>query len=161
MTVQRFRKLTSAQAYQKLVHYCAYQERCHLEVKQKAYSLGLKKTEVEELTSKLIEKDLLNEMRFAAGYAGGKFRMKKWGRIKIIRGLKQRQVSDYCIRKALEEIPDDEYRKTAYKLAKTKWVSVKGAGTNHFIKMSKTKNYMLQKGYEPRTINELIHELAG
>jgi len=59
------KSLTKEQAYQKLKHYCAYQDRCHSEVKMKAYSLGLRKPEVEELTSKLIEENCLNEERFA------------------------------------------------------------------------------------------------
>jgi len=98
------KSLTKEQAYQKLRHYCAYQDRCHSEVKTKAYSLGMRKADTEELTSRLIEEGCLNEERFAKAFAGGKFRVKQWGKIKIKAELKQKQVSDYCISAALAEI---------------------------------------------------------
>jgi regulatory protein len=82
--------LTTEQAFQKLKHFCAWQERCHSEVKEKAFSLGLRKAQADELVSRLIEENYLNEERFARQFAGGKFRMKQWGRIKIKSGLKQK-----------------------------------------------------------------------
>jgi len=154
------RKLTKEQAFQKLKHYCAYQDRCHSEVKTKAYSLGLRKNEVEELTSKLIEENCLNEERFAKSFAGGKFRMKHWGRIKIKSELKQRQISNYCIAAAMEEIDETNYRDTLHKLAVKRWNSVKGPGTNLFVKMSKTRDFLLMKGYEASLVTSVIKELS-
>ena len=90
---------TPQQALQKIKHYCAYQERCHSEVKEKLYGVGLRKNEVDEIISTLIEENYLNEERFAIQFAGGHFRIKNWGRVKIKYELKQKQVSDYCIKK--------------------------------------------------------------
>ena len=151
--------LTKEQALQKLRHYCGYQERCHAEVKEKGYALGLKKTEVEELTSKLIEEGYLNEERYAKLFAGGKFRIKQWGRKKIKNELSQRRVSDYCIRKALGEIQEDEYLQILHKLAKKKWSSIKGIG-NQFIEMTKTRDFLLQRGFEPGLIGETLKKIA-
>jgi len=152
--------LTKEQAYQKLKHYCAYQDRCHSEVKTKAYLLGMRKTDVEELTSRLIEEGCLHEERFARSFAGGKFRMKQWGRNKIRAWLKKKQVSSYCIAAALDEIDDSKYKETLHKLAVKKWNSIKGAGTNLFIKMTKTRDFLILKGYEPGLIANEIKALA-
>src|SRR5215204_3807302 len=146
------KSLTTEQAYQKLRHYCAYQDRCHSEVKTKAYLLGLKKPEVEELTSRLIEENCLNEERFAKAFAGGKFRIKQWGRIKIKAELKSKQISDYCIAAALDEIDNVKYKETLHKLAVKRWNSIKGAGTNLFVKMTKTRDHLLVKGYEANLV---------
>ncbi len=150
--------LTKEQAYQKLKYYCTYQDRCHSEVKDKAYSYGMSKTEVEELISRLIEENYLNEERFAVQFAGGKFRMKKWGRNKIKNELKQKQVSEYCIRKAIGEIDELEYTETLGSLAAKKWASIRGTGINQFVKMTKTRNFLLQKGYESEIIMKVLTE---
>ena len=146
------KSLTKEQAYQKLRHYCAYQDRCHSEVKNKAYSFGLRKPDVEELTSKLIEENCLNEERFAKAFAGGKFRIKQWGRLKIRSELKNKQISYYCIAAALDEIDDLKYKETLHKLAVKRWNSIKGAGTNLFVKMTKTRDHLLLKGYESNLV---------
>jgi regulatory protein len=148
--------LTKEQAYQKLKHFCGYQERCHSDVKEKAYSFRLRKSDVEELLSRLIEEEYLNEERFAILFAGGKFRVKQWGRVKIKFELKQKRISDYCIRKALNGIDEKEYLLTLTRLAKKKWASINKLGTNHFVKMTKTRNFLLQKGYESEMINKVI-----
>ena len=62
--------LTKEQALQKLKHYCTYQERSHYEVEQKLWDLGIKKADHDEIISKLIEEDYLNEERFAIQFAG-------------------------------------------------------------------------------------------
>ena len=143
------------QALQKLKHYCSYQERCHAEVKEKLYSLGLFKKDVELVISQLIEENYLNEERFAQLFARGKFRMKQWGRIKIKHELKQKRISEYCIKKALKEIDETDYQKTLKKLTETKWKSLKSE-RNVFVKKNKTMNYLLQKGYEPTLIKEVL-----
>ena len=154
------KQLTKEQALQKLKHYCAYQERSHAEVKEKLYSFGLRKQVVEETLSQLIEEDYLNEERFAVQYAGGKFRMKQWGRIKIKHALKQKQVSEYCIKKALKEIDEQAYLTTLQKLAGQKWRTIKGPGVNAFVKMGKTTDYLLQKGYESDLVKKAIQALT-
>ena len=77
---KRFRK---DEALKKIKHYCSYQERSHREVMDKLYTFGLYKSEVNEILSNVIENNYLNEERFAIQFAGGKFRIKQWGRKKI------------------------------------------------------------------------------
>ena len=153
------KQLTKEQALQKLRHYCAYQERCHAEAREKLYSFGLRKQMVEESLSQLIEEDYLNEERFAIQFAGGKFRMKQWGRVKISHALKERRVSAYCINKALKELDEEAYEKTLHKLAEQKWGTVKGEGVNGFVKMAKTTDYLLQKGYESELVRRVVNAL--
>ena len=149
--------LTKEQALQKARHYCAYQERCHQEVKEKLYSLGLYKKDVELVLSTLIEEDYLNEERFAKQFAGGKFRMKQWGRVKIRHAMKEKQVSEYCIKKGLAEIDDLDYQAEFNKLFQEKWKSLKGE-KNIFTKKRKTLDYLLQKGFERDLIYSKLRE---
>lgn len=150
--------LSKEQAFQKIKHYCAYQERSHKEVKDKLYTYGLRTVIVEELIGLLIEENYLNEERFAKQFAGGKFRLKQWGKLKIKYELKLKHVSSYNISSALESIDETEYLKTLHKLAFTKWKSLKA--DTIFVKQSKVNAYLLQKGYEKNLINEIIKQLV-
>jgi regulatory protein len=150
--------LTKEEALQKAKHYCAYQERCHAEVKEKLYSFGLYKKDVDELLSELIQENYLNEERYAVQFAGGKFRIKQWGRIKIKQALKQKQISTYCIQKALASINEADYRNTAMKIINQKLLTLK-AEKNQYIKSRKLQLYMLQKGFETDLVNECLSQL--
>lgn len=147
--------LTPEQAFQKIKHYCAYQERCHSEVREKLYGMGLRKAEVETLISRLIEDDYLNETRFAAQFAGGHFRLKKWGRIKIAYELRLKKISPYAIKMALKEIDEPGYRLTLEKMASARWTSLKNEPP--LSRLSKTSAYLVRKGYE----NDLVYEVVA
>ena len=156
----RKQRVDKAQALQKIRHYCGYQERCHAEVKDKLYSFGLYKTDVEELMSTLIEEKYLDEERFAQQFAGGKFRIKQWGRKKIAYELKQKQVSDYCIRKALKEINEEEYRAVLIKMAQQKWELLEEE-RNAFGKRKKLSDFLMQKGYEYSYVSEIVLSISN
>lgn len=155
-----FRKTyTPEQALQKLKHYCAYQERCHQEVSQKLYELGVRRTDHDPIIATLIEENYLNEERFAIAYAGGHFRMKQWGRTRITYALKQKQVSPYCIKKALQQITDEEYEKTLWQLAEDKYRSLKK--DQYLVRKKKTTDHLVYKGYEHDLVNKVLARLTG
>lgn len=143
------------QALQKVKQYCAYQERCHSEVKDKLYSFGLHKNDVDELLSDLISENYLNEERFAIHFAGGKFRIKHWGRVKIKYALKQKQISPYCLNKAMASIDENEYNRIMVKLFEQKSKLLKSE-KNIFIKKRKLQDHLMQKGFEPDLIRKLL-----
>ena len=150
--------LTKEQALQKLKQYCAYQERCHREVKEKLYALGVWKRDHDEIIATLIEENYLNEERFAIAYAGGKFRIKGWGRVKIKYELKQKRVSEYCIKKALKQIDESDYIAKLTKLATEKYQSLKAE--QYLIRKKKTIDYLVGRGFELDLINFVISELS-
>jgi regulatory protein len=150
--------LTKEQALQKLRHYCTYQERSHFEVIQKLWELSIKKSEHDEIIATLIDEDYLNEERFAIQFAGGKFRMKDWGKKKILYGLREKKVSDYSIKKALAAIDEEDYIKTLNKLTEEKYNSLKGE--QYLERKKKTIDYLIQKGYEYELVNKALSYLA-
>lgn len=139
-------------------HYCRYQDRSHKEVRNKLYELGCRRDEVEEHIADLISTDILNEERYARALARGKFRMKQWGKKKILQQLKFQQVSDYCIKKAMTEIDEEEYWDTALKLVEKKLADIKSE-KNIFIRKQKIYRYLLQKGYESDIIYSAINDI--
>ena len=146
------------QALPKIKNYCAYQERCHSEVKDKLYSYGLHKNDVDDIIIKLIEDNYLNEERFAILFAGGKFRIKQWGRVKIKYELKQKHESENCIKKALKEISENDYARTLQKLATQKLTTIRNE-KNIFSKKRKLQDHLIAKGYEPGLVNSLVNTM--
>lgn len=140
-----------------IIHYCKYQERCHSEVRNKLYELGFHTETVELQIAELIQNGILNEERYARNFARGKFRMLHWGREKIKIALKQKKISDFCIKKGLSEINTDDYEMTLNKLANKKYNEVKH---DRSIPSRKAKlyRYLIQKGYERDMVLDAINE---
>lgn len=153
------KKYTPAQAKGKIEYYCAYQERSHHEVRNKLYEYGLFSSEVEELLSQLITDGFLNEERFAKAFAGGKFRMKKWGRIKIVQDLEAHGINKNCIKAGLKEISDEDYENTLTSLLKKKNELIDDK--NEFARRNKLAKYAIQKGYEPDLVWTLIKKISN
>jgi len=155
---RRPQHLTPEQALQKLKHFCAYQERCHSEVREKLYALGVRSREHDEIITRLIEENYLNEERFAIAFAGGKWRINHWGRVKIRFALKQKQISEYCIRKAMKEIGEDEYREVLQRLANEKYGSLRKH--QHLVRRKKTIDYLVGRGFENGLVLEMMQNLT-
>lgn len=153
------KRFPKEEALKKIKNYCSYQERSHNEVKEKLYSFGLFKRETEEILSILIEESYLNEERFAKQFAGGKFRMKQWGRRKIQYELQQKGVNKLNIKLALKEIEEEQYLAVLQKLAEKKWKEL--IGEQYPVRQVKTSAYLLQKGYEPGLISNVVNGLIN
>jgi regulatory protein len=147
--------LTPGQALIKAQVTCAYQERCQQEMRDKLYEWGLYSNDVENIIANLITDNFLNEERFAKAFAGGKFRIKKWGRVKIKIELKKRKISDYCIRKAMEEIDDKAYIEVL-KTILEKRLKGNSKGKIH-IRNYKAAQYALSRGFEGDLIWEILN----
>ena len=151
------KRLGKDQAITSIKRFCAYQERAQQEVRDKLYEYGMSKDEVEEILSNLISENFLNEERFAVQFAGGHFRIKGWGKVKINHALKQKRVSAYNIKKALQGIDLDAYEKTLESLATKKWNTLKGE--RGLSRMAKTQAFLYQRGFEPQLIQPVIQKL--
>lgn len=138
-----------------ITRYCEYQDRCQKEVRNKLYENGARKDEVEEIMIELISNKTIDEERYARNFARGKFRIKNWGKRKIVYELKQDQISDYCIKKGLSEIDEDEYLQTLERLTIMKMPEFE-KDKNLFTRRAKLQRYLSQKGYEHELIAEMF-----
>ncbi|MCY7350480.1 MAG: RecX family transcriptional regulator [Cytophagaceae bacterium] len=141
-------------ALKKAAAFCAYQERTQQEVRQRLREWGIWGDEAEEIIARLIEDGYLNEERFARSFAGGKFRIKNWGRIKIEQELRQRGLSAYNLKAGLSEIADTDYRQTLQALLDKKAASLKDEGPYAF--RQKLARYAIGKGYEADLVWSLL-----
>ena len=144
-------------AREKIQSYCAYQERCHMEVSMKLKSWGLIQEAIDLLIIELVQFNFLNEERYARSFARGKFRIKKWGKLKIRMALKKREVYFKCIDFAMLEIDDKTYLNTLKELLQKKNDILKE--TNSQKRKMKLINYLVNRGYEYDLIHDALVEL--
>ncbi|MDX1652168.1 MAG: regulatory protein RecX [Brumimicrobium sp.] len=152
------KEYTFLEAKQKIEAWCAYRDRCHSEVSQKLREMGLDGEDTNALISHLIEYRFVDEQRFADSFVSGKYRIKRWGKHKILAHLRQKHVPEPCINAALKQIDDDEYMSNLYNLASKKWKEKRGTS---FEKKAKVQQFLSSKGYEFDLILDVIKSVES
>ena len=148
---------TLAEATKKMEGYCAYQDRCHKEVITKLREMRMIPSAIDLILAHLIQENYLNEERFSQSFARGKFKIKKWGRIRITNELKQRNITTYNIKIALKEIDNNTYLETLDALAIKRLDAI--AETNIQKRKRKLADYLLYRGWESHLVYGKIQEL--
>lgn len=150
-------KYSLLEAKQKMEHWCAYQERCAFEARSKLQTWKMHFEDIDVILADLISNNFINEERFAEAFVSGKFKIKRWGRIKIKQELKRKRISEYSIKKAMATIDGDAYWETLCRLRDIKSGSIKAK--NHWDKKAKLMRFLSSKGFESDLIREAINEL--
>ena len=134
-----------------------YQDRCHKEVTDKLKEMQMIPIAIDDIIYHLIEHNFLNEERFAKSYARGKFNIKNWGRVRIIRELKFRKISEYNIKTALKEFSEEDYFNKLDLIATKKLKTI--TEPNKYKKRKKLADYLLYRGWESHLVYETTKAL--
>tara|TARA_B110000495_G_scaffold200294_1_gene215245 strand:+ start:25 stop:495 length:471 start_codon:yes stop_codon:yes gene_type:complete len=154
--VQNNKVYTVKEATERIQSYCAIQDRCQWEVERKMKEWGVSEIIIENILTDLILDKFVDEQRFSESFCRGKFRIKRWGKVKIENELKIKKISNNCINKGLLQIENKEYMKVLKDLYIKKKDSLKD--TNQFIRKGKIAKHLQQKGFESKLIWELINK---
>ena len=156
MHEKKKKSLNKVEALAKLQAYCAYQDRCHQEVRSKLLDLGIYGADLEDIIADLIAENFLNEERFARSYARGKLRIKNWGKVRIKQELGRRRISTYCVRKAMEELDEEDYMGHLRALIEKR--SKQEKEKNPFKRKAKIAQYAIRKGFESYLVWGILNE---
>ena len=154
--MQNNKVYTIKEATERIQAYCAIQDRCQWEVERKMKEWGISDEIIENILTDLILEKFVDEQRFAESFCRGKFRIKRWGKMKIKNELKIKNISENCIQIGLEQIDEKEYTQTLVHLYEKKRNSLKDK--NQFIRKVKIAKHLQQKGFESNMIWELINK---
>lgn len=141
----------------KSASFCAYQERTLKEVRQKLREWEVIEEDAEPVIAELIAQNYLNEERFARSFARGKFRVKKWGRLKIRQEMKLRGLSNELIQKGLTEIDGDAYEEVLRDLLEKKARSLRGES---LAVKQKIVRFALSRGFESDIVWDLLKTIG-
>ena len=145
-------------AIERIKNYCALQDRCQWDVLQKLREWELQQATKDHILEILITDKFVDEERFSTSFCRGKFRIKNWGRRKIINELKRKKISIICINIGLKEIDEKEYNLVLEKLFFQKESNTKDK--NQFIRKTKIANFLIQRGFENNLVWDKIRELS-
>ena len=157
--LQPTKTYTVEESKRALERYCVYQDRCHKEVRKKLLEMRMIPDAIDVVIGHLIEHNFLNEERFAKAFARGKFNHKYWGKQRIVRELKQRQISAYNIKTALLEISDEDYMITFDTLSR-KRIEQLSREKDKYKKRKKLIDYLIYRGWEGDLVYEKARELV-
>ena len=141
----------------KVASFCAYQERTLKEVRQKLREWEVADDDSEPVIAELIAQNYLNEERFARSFARGKFRVKKWGRLKIRQEMKLKGLSNELIHKGLSEIDGDSYEEVLRDLLEKKARSLRGESV---AVKQKIVRFALSRGFESDIVWDLLKTIG-
>ncbi|MDC0177640.1 RecX family transcriptional regulator [Polaribacter sp.] len=157
--IQKKKSFTVDEIKRKLENYCVYQDRCHKEVEQKMWDYHLIPEAKEMILLSLMKDNFLNEERFAKSFARGKFRIKNWGKQRIVNALKFKDISAFTIKIALKEIDEVAYKETIYRITKNRNEVIKE--TNIYKRKKKLIDFLMRKGFESDLIYKTINEVVS
>ena len=146
-------------AIERIKNYCSLQDRCKLDVLNKMKEWGLQQSTKDHILEKLINEQYVDEKRFSSSFCRGKFKIKKWGRIKIVNELKRKKISTIYINNALKEIDKNDYIQVLEELLHKKKEEIKEK--NHHIRKRKIGRFLIQRGFESDMVWEKLRKLSN
>jgi regulatory protein len=148
--------LDFGQSYRKAADYCAMQDRCISEMRLKFISWNIDRSFTNAIISKLVDEGFIDEKRFALNYAGGKYRINGWGRLKIAAGLRARNIPNTLIQQALSTFENDDYISFLNKLLQKK---LKQLGGDTPENRQKAAFFAASRGFEQGLIASQLHDI--
>ena len=142
---------------EQLKNYCAIQERCSSDIVTKMKTWRITNENQNKILDILIQEDFINDKRYSKSFCRGKFRIKKWGKVKITNELKRKNINPSTITSSLNEIKDIDYNTALDTQFNKKKQSIKSS--NYYDKKKKIANYLIGKGYESNLVWEKLREL--
>lgn len=139
------------QAYSKMAQLCSRSEQCSADIRKKILAFEIVEEIVDEIIEKLIEEKYIDDERYVKAYINDKFKINKWGKVKMRHYLHAKGLSDEVIQKGLDTIDEEKYKDLLVKTMKNKAKQVKKK--NKFEKMGQVIRFTQSRGFEP----ELIH----
>ena len=155
-TPKRKKIVTPQDALMRLETLCAQSEQCTYDLRQKLYRWGISSTDSESIINKLIKTRFVDDSRFAVAYCRDKYRFNRWGRMKIVYGLRAKQISSHDIQEALTAIDDSEYEEILVSVVKAKASAIKDVDT--YEGRTKLFRSVASRGYESSLIVKIIKD---
>ena len=144
-------------ALSKTMSQCSRREFCSDDIRNKLLLLGVGNNDTEKIISILIKENFISDSRYATAFAKDKFNYNKWGKIKIAKHLRVKNIPGDIIRMSLDAIDNELYQKTLHELISCHRRFIK-ARSQYDLK-AKLLRYGLSKGFESSLLYDILNDL--
>jgi len=146
-----------SEAFNRAAALCSRSEKCSADILTKLAHWGVDEANAEAVLKQLTGEKYVDDERFARSFVRDKFRLNKWGKIKIAYQLRAKHMDSKTIDNAMNEIDDEAYWELLTELITEKNKSVKG--TNRYDRKAKLIRFAQARGFEMDLIYRAIDEL--
>ena len=141
----------------KMTAICSRSEQCSSDIRKKIIASGLTGEEAEEITDQLKKENFIDDARYVSSYISEKFRINRWGKIKLHYYLKLKGLDEELIKKGLDKIDEKNYYEALLKTMKEKAKTVKKQ--NKYEKMGQIIRFAQNRGFEPELIHRYLNQV--
>jgi regulatory protein len=146
------------QALARLQRYCAIQERCSSDAARKLRELGIPREKADRVMGLLKKEGFIDDLRFSRSFVSGKFRINRWGRLRIIAALSAKHIPSPIILQSLAVIEEDRYREAIRELTIKKNTLLKNE--NGLIRRNKIISFVTGKGFETDLVIPIVNKIV-
>jgi regulatory protein len=143
------------EAKSKIEYWCSYRDRSVFETIQKLQSFGIEEKDIVTIIAYLKEYNFLDDERFVNSFVSGKFRIKRWGRNKILAGILSKKVDKQLVQNALFSIDEDEYLQVIDELVDKK-IRLLRQEKDPWKKKQKILQYVIGRGFEYDLVQSVL-----
>ena len=148
------RQLSPEGAVVRLEALCAASEQCTADLREKLRRWLIDDDDAERIIASLAKRRFVDDARFARAYVRDKYRFARWGRYKIVMGLKAKRISANDIEDALTEIDLDEYERILLELLQAKVRTARLS--REWADRAKLMRFAASRGFESSMVGSLI-----
>jgi len=149
--------LIAKEAYSKMAQLCSRSEQCSTDIRKKMAAFDIVAEAVEEIITQLKAEKFIDDERYIKAYISDKFKLNKWGRIKLRYYLKAKGLPDNIIENGLNNIDEAQYKKVLLATMKEKAKKVKSE--NKYEKAAQIIRFAQSRGFEPEIIHRYMNEV--
>ena len=138
---------------------CSRQEQCARHIREKLVQWNVEEHNAEKIIQRLTEEKFLDDHRYAEYFVKDKFRLNRWGKVKITHMLRHKGIGEDSIQDALHQIDKDEYYRICADLIRNKSASLKEK--NLFTRKGKLYRFASGRGFESDLIHRILNKSGG
>jgi regulatory protein len=150
--------MTVQTALRTLTNLCAGREVCSYDAREKLRKWQLSASDAETVMAYLIKERYIDDTRYAAAFVKDKILYNKWGKLKVVQGLRTKRIPPSIIVDALDAVEEETYHELMYDVLRKKWEAL--ANEPDYNRRRKLFAFGLHRGMDGEVVRHFFSQLG-